>query len=90
MEICELLPAYYAGSIKTKAERKWIRGIRSTDRGVLLPLKPLAGITEGQNLGALRWSSAILWEEDGKGNQIISMNAQVAQSLSMAISSTVW
>lgn len=90
MEICELLPAYYAGSIKTKAERKWICGIRSTDRGVLLPLKPLAGKTEEQNLGALRWSSAILWEEEGKGNQIISMNAQVAQSLSIAISSTVW
>lgn len=44
-------------------------------------------MTEDQRFGAMCRSSAIFWEEEGGENQVISMNAQVAQSLSMAITS---
>lgn len=72
----------------TKLKRKWNLGIHLTDKGALLPPKPLGGITEDQKFGAMSRSSAIFWEEEaGKENQVISMNAQVAQSLSMAITS---
>lgn len=50
-------------------------------------MKSLAGITEDQKFGAMCRSSAIFWEEEEGENQVISMNAQVAQSLSMAITS---